>query len=374
MGVEAHRVMMTYLMHDVLSTADLKPTKWKEFNKTFSKAKILPCQNIVRAASDDRFTCFSWSDGLKSYTGYFAANSPDKNKIVVPYRANNTGNLLGWYEVEGKRTDATPVVKGNYLLEGNSYVMNGELNTNEGTLNHRFVLYSTSTNALIYLDYVTANTDATITTAKGGLLAISTDELMKTSRTLYYNKGQEFGGKEQGARSKEQLITFESNWVNIDNELGVVNANLNHNSKLSTLNSQLKIAFGDRSVNNSIFTSKLYPLYSDARRQVKAGEVVDARNLVYYSRINATKTQKIATKLVSLKDQLPEGWNGVIVPDAGCSYLLISNFKGENTTTLTNLKLKGWKPVFPETTHITKNGSTLTLQVEQNHSVVFIRQ
>ena len=82
----------------------------------------------------------------------------------------------------------------------------------------------------------------------------------------------------------------------------------------------------------------------------------------------------MATKLVSLKDQLPEGWNGVIVPDAGCSYLLISNFKGENTATLTNLKLKGWTPVFPEATHINKNGSTLTLQLEQNHSVVFIRK
>lgn len=368
MGVEAHRVMMTYLMHDVLSTSDLKPTKWKDFNKTFSKAKILPCQNIVRASTNDRFTCFSWSDGLKSYTGYFAANSPDKNKIVVPYRANNTGNLLGWYEVEGKRTDATPVVKGNYLLEGNSYVMNGELNTNEGALNHRFVLYSTPKNALIYLDYVTANTDAITTAAKGGLLAISTDELMKTSRTLYYKNGKQ-------TTDGSQMVTVESNWVNIDNELGVVNANLshnlNHNSYLAPYTS--RIAFGDRGANNSIFTSKLYPLYTNTPRSVRAGEVVDARNLVYYSNINAKKTQKMAKRLVSLKDQLPEGWNGVIVPDAGCSYLLISNFKGENTANLTHLNLKGWEPMFPETTHITKNGSTLTLQVEQNHSVVFIR-
>ena len=380
MGVEAHRVMMTFLMHNVLSTSDLKPTKWDDFNKTYGTAKLIPCQNIVRAATDDRFTCFSWSDGLKSYTGYFAANSPDKNKIVVPYRANNTGNLLGWYEVEGKRTDAVPVVKGNYLLEGNSYVMNGELNTNDGALNHRFVLYSTPENALIYLDYVTANTDATITTSKGGLLAISTDELMKTARTLYYKNGNQ-------TTDGSQLVTFESNWVNIDNELGVINVNdnLNHNSKPSTLNrifstlgsprnSKPNMAFGDRGANNSIFTSKLYPLYSDVRRQVQAGEVVDARNLVYYSCINAKQTQKMAKRLVSLKEQLPEGWNGAIVPDAHHSYLIISNFKGENTATLTNLKLKGWKPVFPEATHLNKNGSTLTLQVEQNHSVVFIRK
>ena len=383
MGVEAHRVMMTYLMHDILSTAKLTPTQWDKFNKTYSKAKLIPCQNIVRASTDDRFTCFSWSEGLKSYTGYFAANSPDKNKIVVPYRANNTGNILGWYEVQGKRTNATPVVKGNYLLEGDSYVMNGELNTNDGTLNHRFVLYSTPKNALIYLDYVTANAPATITAAKGGLLAISTDELMATSRTLYY-KGATT--TKQQTTDGSQMLTFESPWVNIDNELGVINVNPNLNPNDNS-NPTLPLggvgggsggfmAFGDRGANNSIYTSKLYPLYSDTPRKVEAGEVVDARNLVYYSRINAKQTEKMASKLVSLKDKLPEGWNGVIVPDAGCTYLLISNFKGDTDCQLStsDLPLKKWKPVFPDETRITKNGSTLTIHVEQNHSIVFIRK
>ncbi len=383
MGVEAHRVMMTYLMHDILSTAKLTPTQWDKFNKTYSKAKLIPCQNIVRASTDDRFTCFSWSEGLKSYTGYFAANSPDKNKIVVPYRANNTGNILGWYEVQGKRTNATPVVKGNYLLEGDSYVMNGELNTNDGTLNHRFVLYSTPKNALIYLDYVTANAPATITAAKGGLLAISTDELMATSRTLYY-KGATT--TKQQTTDGSQMLTFKSPWVNIDNELGVINVNPNLNPNSNpTLplggvgggsGGSTLMAFGDRGANNSIYTSKLYPLYSDTPRKVEAGEVVDARNLVYYSRINAKQTEKMASKLVSLKDKLPEGWNGVIVPDAGCTYLLISNFRGDTDCQLStsDLPLKKWKPVFPDETRITKNGSTLTIHVEQNHSIVFIRK
>jgi len=376
MGVEAHRVMMTYLMHDVLSTADLTPTAWSDFNAHYGKAKMIPDQNIVRAATDDRFTCFSWSTGLKSYTGYFAANSPDKNKIVVPYRANNTGNLIGWYEVEGKHTNATPVVSGNYQLEGNSYVMNGELNTNDGTLNHRFVLYSTPQNALIYLDYVTANADATITAAKGGLLAISTDELMRLARTLYYKKGKQ-------TTDGSTLTTFNSSWVNIDNELGVIKTvdspmRSTKNKavakyQLPTVNHQL-MAFGDRSANNSIYTSKLYPMYSNTPRPVQEGEVVDARALVYYSRIDAATTQKMAKRLISLKEKLPEGWNGVIVPDAGTSYLLISNFKGENTATLTGLKLDNWTPVFPESTHLKQKGSAVTLYVEQNHSVVFIRK
>jgi hypothetical protein len=275
-------------------------------------------------------------------------------------------------------------------MEGNSYVMNGELNTNEGTLNNRFVLYSTPQNALIYLDYVTANADATITAEKGGLLAISTDELMKTSRTLY-NKYQAYEG------DGTELVTFESPWVNIDNELGVITKPENVKYKMSNVKydntfnishlTSKSMAFGDRGANNSIFTSKLYPLYSNTPRTVKAGDVVDARNLVYYSNITAKQTKKMASKLISLKDELPEGWNGVIVPDARCSYLLISNFKGETTINCQRLRVgeqssgilstvnwNDWTPAFPDETHIEKQGSSIILHLEQNHSVAFIRQ
>ncbi len=355
MGVEAHRVMMTYLMHDMLPTAGLTPTAWDDFNKAHGEARMIPCQNVVRAATDDRFTCFSWSSGLKSYTGYFAANSPDKNKIVVPYRANNTGNLTGWYEVSGKGTNATPVVSGVYQLDGNGYVMNGELNTNDNTLNNRFALYSTPQNALIYLDYVTANSAVTITAEKGGLLAISTDELTKLARTLYYNKGN---GTTHKQLDGSAFTTFESEWVNIDNELGIISSG---NGK--------KMAFGDRGANNSIYTSKLYPMYSNTARPVKASDVVDARNLVYYSKINAEETQSMVENLLPLRSLLPEGWNGVITPDADRAYFIVSNFKGENTAMVKGLQYFKWAPVFYHPTTITNDASTVTFTAQQNSSI-----
>lgn len=355
MGVEAHRVMMTYLMHDVLSTADVTPTSWDDFNKKYSEAKMIPCQNIVRAATDDRFTCFSWSNGLRSYTGYFAANSVDKNKIVVPYRANNTGNITGWYEVSGKKTNATPVVSGVYQLKGNGYAMNGELNVNDATLNNRFAIYSTPSNAIIYLDYITARADANITAEKGGLLAISTDELTKLSRTLYYNNGEGISHQQLNGTI---FTTFNSEWINIDNELGVVSAG---NGK--------KFAFGDRGANNSIYTSKLYPMYSNVSRSVKSGEVVDARNLVYYSNVNAEKTNEYASHLVPLKSMLPMGWNGIIAPDKNAYYLLISNFKGEEKAELKDLTVNDCAPVFYEPTTIAGGKSSVTLSIKQNSSL-----
>lgn len=355
MGVEAHRVMMTYLMHLTNSTASLTPTSWDDFRNTHSEARLLPCQNVVRAYTKDRFTTFSWSTGLKSYTGYFASDKADKNKIVVPYRANNSGNLTGWYEVSGKGTNAEPVVSGVYQLNGNAWVMNGELAVNDKALNNRFALYSTPGNALIYLDYVTANTACTITAEKGGLLAISTDELTKLKRTLYYNKGDEISWKQTDGASQ---FTFASDWTNIDNELGIV-----------SLGNGKKMAFADRGANNSIYTSKLYPMYSNTSRSVSSGAVVDARNLVYYSSVDAETTQALGALLQ--KPTVPTGWNAVIAADPdGTHYLLLGNFKGSSTTaTLSDITCPKGAPVFSTETTIASDKASATFKAQQNNAV-----
>ena len=354
MGVEAHRVMMTYLMHLTMSTADMVAPTWDEFRANYSKAMIFPCQNVVRGYTKDRFTCFSWSTGLKSYTGYFAADKADKNKIVVPYRANNSGNITGWYEVSGKGTNATPVVSGTYQLDGDAWVMNGELSVNDAALNNRFALYSTPGNAFIYLDYVTANSACTITAEKGGLLAISTDELTKLQRTLYYADGDDIAWKQ---RDGSQQMTFTSDWVNIDNELGVVG----HNGK--------KMAFADRGANNSIYTSKLYPMYANDSRSVAANDVIDARHLVYYSNVTAETTKQMADNVESIRPLLPTGWNGVVAADPdGVCYVFVANFKGSNVAGINDLSINGKAPILKAETEIADSKSAVSITLEQNSS------
>ncbi len=349
MGVEAHRVMMTWLMHEILSTADLTPTNWNDFNCEYSAAMVFPSQNIVRAATDDRFTCFSWSTGLNSYTGYIAANSIDKNKIIVPYRANNTGNFLGWYEVQGKGTNATPVVSGIYDLKGNSYVMNGELNTNDATLNNRFAIYSTPGNAVIYIDYVRANQDATITAEKGGLLAISVDELTKTKRTFYTDSDQK-------QLDGSTLTYMDGNWLNIDNAVGIV------------VPAHRQFAFGERSNNNSVMTARLYALYSNGKRTVKANEHVAQRAIAYYSNTDAATTQQMSQRFAQLG--ITEGWNGVIAFDPDeTAYLLLANFASDQKCQLSNLNTALGAPVFTEKTLISNSEASATFMAEENHSV-----
>lgn len=351
MGVQAHRVMMTWLMHEMASTASLTPTNWSDFRKTYDKAEVFSTQNLVRANTKDRFTCFSWSTGITSYTGYFTQNSPDKNKIVVPYKANNTGNILGWYLVSGQTTNATPVTSGIYDLKGNSYTMNGVINTNGATLTNNFAIYSTPGNALIYLDYVKANSAVTITGARGGLLAISTDDFTKLKRTVYHNNGRY---QTDGAST----ITFATSWANIDNQIGIVTPGSS------------SMAFGDRAANNSINTSKFYPLYSTASRAVAIGDVVDRRQMIYYSGVSAVKTQEFAANAISLRDSLPTGWNGVIATDPdSIRYMLVSNFVGTTTADMKAMSFPEGAPVFSVPTDISDGKSIAHFALTAAHSV-----
>lgn len=377
MGVEAHRVMMTWLMHHVLSTADLTPTAWSDFNRQYGSAKHFTSQSIVRASTDSRFTCFSWSNGLKSYTGYIAPHLAESDatlsNLIVPFRANNTGNFLGWYEVSGKATNATPVARGPYQLIGNSFLMNGELQTNDGALNHRFALYSTPGNAVIYIDNVRANTNATITRERGGLMAISVDEMTKTRRTLYYPDPKAADPMPPGTSYTHRqtdgagLTTVQGPWINVDNQLGIVtrHSGASHDDS--------RMAFGDKANNNSVQTAKLYALYSTAQRSVRKDSLVDRRVAVYYSNTDAEATGTLNAGVEQLATA--KGWNGVIAPDTdgdaliATHYLLLSNFTGSQQCTLTNVKTAPGSPVFSVATTIAAEGSTATFTAAKNRSV-----
>lgn len=221
---------------------------------------------MIRSSSPSRFVCFSWSAGLKNYSGYIASHNPDNNKIIVPFRSGNNGNFLGWYDVNGKNADAVPVVSGIYETGRNHFVMNGELGF----------------------------------TAPG-------------------NKG---------------------------------------------------MGSGDRTDNNSILTSRLYTLYSDRRRDVRASDVVDRRNVNYYTNVDAAMTRTMKRKTISITDKLPQGWNGTIVPDPdGVYYLLASNFKGTTLAELDGISIDGMAPVFSVDTKITDNASSATIKEQQNNSL-----
>ena len=354
MGVEAHRVMMTYLMHAAASTADLAPATWQEFSAEYQDAHLFKSQNIVRASSKDRFVTFSWSEGLKSYTGYFTDTTPDRNKIICPFRANNTGNLLGWYNVSGKGTNATPVVSGIYDLDGNAFTMNGRLNTNDATLENSFVLAATRGNAIVYMNHVKGLQSGTIEGRRGGLLAITTDEFTRPQRTFYYADGRtQADGK--------KLVQFSGSWANIDNSIGVV-----------TVGGTGQMAFGEQANNNSILCSKFYPMYSTVPEKFIKDRVMERAIVIYYSQVDSATTADLAKQVTPLTESLPEGWNGLVCADPdGERNLILANLAGgsNNKASLQGLTFEGLgAPVLRTETFITDSKASVTIPLDENHA------
>lgn len=350
MGVTGRRVAMAWLYHRYFSTEELTPTSWEEFSSAHQTTKHFPYVNVVRSQSKERAVFFSWATQKGSYTGMIGTSNPAKNKIMIPFRYRNTGNFLGYYKVNGKKDNAVPLINGIYDIRENSFVMNGKLLTNDKSLTQSFTLYATPGNAVIYMDYVESNEAVTITGERGGLMGISTDPFTQTTRTLFTANGKT-------TSDGNNLTTFETGWVNIDNEVGIVGKNKGK-----------QMAFGDNDLLNSIYTSKIYPSYSNEERNYAAGEAVDTRNVVYYSNIDAKTTQRLANETQTYSTN---GYTGILAPDPdGTCYFLLSRYSdADSTFTIKDVSCSLGAPVFGDTTLISKSKSSTTFRCNKNESV-----
>ena len=237
MGVQSHRVMMSWLMHEMLSTSEMQPTVWSEFQKRHAEAKFFPCQRIVRTLTKNYFACFSWSEGKNSYTGYIAPLDLSNNNLVVPFRKFNTGNLLGYIQLQNKNINARPIDTPHFMLQGNYFQVKGLLIENDSTLKRSFTLTSNG-HGLDYRDEVLVLRDTEIQADRTGMIAISTDAFTCTEREIYQKKGK----------------------TSIDGLLEV---------KADT---PLSAEIGDGSVENSINTIKVYPFAKSEKKKLFKGE------------------------------------------------------------------------------------------------------
>ena len=276
MGVEAHRLMMTWLIHHCFPVGHVDVNEsvwWTNFGK--SKSKFFPNQNIVCSYANSSFSCFSWSVGKQSYTGYFAPFDSAHNNIVVPFTAHNTGNFIGWLNVNNRKTNAIPACDGKVDIPvcGKGWNYSGQLLTNDSSLLHKFNIVSSIDDKIVFSDSIIALRDVEITGDFSGLLAISMDPFTATSRH-FSTENDSFITDGSGLR------IMNTRWVNIDDCLSVITPDY------STM------AFGDITNNNSVLTAKLYPLYNDKKRAFNKGELVANSRVIYICNIPAEHTRE----------------------------------------------------------------------------------
>lgn len=245
MGVQAHRVLMTLLMHELLPTTDITPTKWEDFLRRYKGTKQFPYQKVFRFLSDKQLFCLCWSEGLKSYTGYFAPVSADNNNLVVPFRRNNTGNIFGWYEIKGHKVNARLDGEPTYKLSGKSLILQGRLLADDDNISIDFNLKVTR-DRVVYKDKVTALKDCEVLSSVEGPIGISLDPFTREKRDL----------------STEGRISI------IDNLLQIT-----YNDTNITLDKPFN--------NNSILTGILHSSSITNPTEFKANDIITTHNITY---------------------------------------------------------------------------------------------
>ncbi len=215
MGVTAHRVLMAAMLHCLFPTKELPeddrsiyvygkeervempeviPTTWEDFQQRYATAKVFPCQHLVRAMTKERFTCLSWSEGLKNFTGCIIPNRVEDSKIMIPFKKGFGGNIIG----EPLSFPEKPSI----TVDGDAWTVSGWIDGKP------FVIWSTPGNAVIVVN-------------RPAYMALSYDPFTK----------------------EERFVKTGDGWINIDESVAVVGNN--------------RYVIGEKKEVNSIYTRVL---------------------------------------------------------------------------------------------------------------------
>ena len=351
-GVIAHALVFSYLMHDYWG-ASSDSTSWNVFEAAQKTTKLFPYSGVIRGMNQNAYTGFSWSNYFMGTFMPRSENYLDDPYVTFPFRKGNTGNITGYFNVNGKFNNAV-FQSCSYSMKKNAYATTGYIQENfyrdpvkktfsKPALDHFIAFAQTPGNAVVYFDKVFAKDSIAVKEERGISTGIVTDPICGNSRTLYYQDGsQVVDGK--------VLVTVPGNWVNVDRKLGMVMAG------------NYAIRFGERELTNSVYVSKLYGSYNKVLRDYTAGQVVTSRNAILYSNIDEVTTASLASD--AKYPACDAGWMASAVKDPdGRRFLVAANLNDSdltpNSTSMTISYNEG-APVLESETIVTgTSGSTI---------------
>ena len=303
--------------------------------------------------NQNAYTGFSWSNYFMGTFMPRSENYLDNPYLTFPFRKGNTGNLTGYFNVNGKSNNAE-FQSCSYSMKKDAYATTGYIQENfyldpvkktfsKPALDHYITFAQTPGNAVVYFDKVLAKDSITVKEEKGISMGILTDPICGNSRTLYSQNGSQLA-------DGSALVTIPGNWVNVDRKLGMVMAGT------------YAIQFGDRELTNSVYVSKLYGSYNTAPRNYIAGQVVTSRNAILYANIDEETTASLASD--AKYPACDAGWMASAVKDPdGRRFLVAANLNDSdltpNSTSMTISYNEGAPVLERETTVTGSSGSTV---------------
>lgn len=333
-SVQAERLVYTYMFHKYFGPWSGDSTNWKDFVTANSGSAVYTDGDVILNKNKDRFASFSWNSKNMGLIVPDSNNYLDRGFVNFPYQKS----LTGTFTVENKAANQVHFEHNN-RVEDTQFTTTGLLRENDFSIDHYVSFAALPGNAVVYMDEAKAKADITVTKEEGIPLGFQTDEISGNTRALYSASGSSIS-------DGNSLVAVDGNWVDVDNSLSVV------------VNGGQGIKYGNRSLSNSVYYSKLYASYSDSAKSFAKGDMIANRTAVFYSNINSDKTANLAGSIVY--PEVADGWKAAVVEDVYAEkYLVASNFYGDSTPI--TITLPEGAPVLSQDTAITGNDASAIL-------------
>jgi len=265
MGVTAHRVMMTYLMHDIIGSKNVVASYWDDFVKRYGKPRYYESQKTWRNLTPDYYVSIAQCDGLHTFSGIFYPIVRGNENILIPYRKNGTGSLIGWIN------NSKLKVKENIVLQ-NSYVTKIVLEANDSSYAQEVIIDANDTKGILINITITANNDMTVNSDKTGMLVMSLDPFTREQRKISYTAG---GHVKTTAYEGKETLTIDASQIDIDDALSILAETcVLSNSKKKNAPRCHRMIIGDPENVNSIQTVKIYPFAGNKGTILRKGDKI----------------------------------------------------------------------------------------------------
>jgi len=273
-GITGERIAYCLLFHKLLGSAASE--------RTIREAKELigVCRyslvDVITHRTGSKFASFSWKNKIMGLVMPIGPGHEGNPYFTTPY----TSSLVGSFVLSPDGAHDVRVVQRSWHKTENGFETEGTLLLSGGLLEQKLKFTSIGEKTVIYEDVVTARADVSIAQELGVPVGIENDEFTGNRRTLYHQDGSQI----IIGPDTDSLIRIPGKWANVDGRLGIV----------QVIGSGLAYRDVPKYNRDGGREDYLYASYSDKQRELKAGEEVARRVVIFFVETSPAETAHLA--------------------------------------------------------------------------------
>lgn len=270
-AIQGAQAAYSYLAHKVFGPAaegkvDPRPSLVRHYSLV----------DVVLHRTGSKFMSFSWKNRIMGVLVPIGEGHEASPFVTVPI---STG-FVGTIQLSGSADAKPATMDRTWTKTASGFETTGVLKTNGGLLKQTAKVTSIGEKTVVYQDRVIAESDVSLSRELGVPIGIENDQVSGGTRTVYHRDGKTVFDWQK----PQPLTSLPGGWANVDGRLGIVAA----------AGSGLAYDQATKYNPQGVHADVVYCSFSDRPRQIKAGDEVAHRAVVFFTEVTPQETSELA--------------------------------------------------------------------------------